>query len=162
MAHQDLQVKPERWDAEYLRVALQWLFVGVGWSVVGFRADCTWTPQWLSSTALLWAWSSEGTLVERFNTARKTALFLGERSDLSHRWHGRPARVSRGCTWAGRPCHGLLFLAARLIGRRGTDGRRRARSRREPLRSPRPRATRSLAQRKSAPHGSSRRCGSGD
>ena len=76
MSHQDLQVTSERLNAEYLRVALQWLFVGVGWSVVGFCADCTWTPQWLSSTALLWAWSSEGTLVERFNTARKTALFL--------------------------------------------------------------------------------------
>jgi hypothetical protein len=30
----------------------------------------------LSSTALLWAWSNEGTLVERFHTARKIALFL--------------------------------------------------------------------------------------
>ena len=76
MSHQDFQVPPERLNAEYLRLALQWLFVGVGWSVIGFRADCTWTPQLLSSTALLWAWSQEGTLVERFHTARKNALFL--------------------------------------------------------------------------------------
>ena len=65
----------KRLNAEYLRLALQWLLVGAGWSVIGFRADCTWTPQWLSSTALLWAWSDEGTLVERFQTARKIALF---------------------------------------------------------------------------------------
>jgi hypothetical protein len=76
MSHQDFQVPVERLNAEDLRLALQWLFVGVGWSVIGFRADCTWTPQLLSSTALLWAWSNEGTLVERFHTARKITLFL--------------------------------------------------------------------------------------
>lgn len=76
MSHQDSKVSAERLNAEYLRLALQWLLVGVGWSVIGFRADCTWTPQLLSSTALLWAWSDEGTLVERFQTARKIALFL--------------------------------------------------------------------------------------
>jgi len=59
-----------------LRCALQWLFVGVRWSVIGFRRDCTWTPQLLSSAALLWAWSEESTLVERFHTARKVALWL--------------------------------------------------------------------------------------
>lgn len=76
MSHQDSKDSSERLNAEYLRLALQWLLVGAGWSVVGFRADCTWTPQLLSSTALLWAWSDEGTLVERFQTARKIALFL--------------------------------------------------------------------------------------
>jgi len=76
MSHQDFKVPAERLNAEYLRRALQWLFVGVGWSVIGFRADCTWTPQLLSSTVLLWAWSDEGTLVEWFHTARKIALFL--------------------------------------------------------------------------------------
>ena len=76
MSHQDFQVPAERLNAEYLRIALRWLFVGVGGSVIGFRADCTWTPQWLSSTALLWAWSHELTLGERFHTARKIALFL--------------------------------------------------------------------------------------
>ena len=76
MSHQDFQVPAERLNAEYLRIALRWLFVGVGWSVIGFRADCPWTPQWLSATALLWAWSHELTLVERFHTARKSSLFL--------------------------------------------------------------------------------------
>lgn len=76
MSHQDSQVTGERLNAEYLKLALQWLFVGVGWSVIGFRADCTWTPRSLSAAALLWAWSNEGTLVERFHSARSIALFL--------------------------------------------------------------------------------------
>jgi hypothetical protein len=86
MSHQDFQGSAdrmhagrshsERLNAECLKVALQWLFVGVGWSVIGFRGDCTWSPALLSSTALLWAWSGETTLVERFHTARRIALFL--------------------------------------------------------------------------------------
>lgn len=111
MSHQDFRVTSERWNAEYLRVALQWLFVGVGWSVIGFRADCTWTPQLLSSTALLWAWSDELTLVERFHTARKIALFLFPQPN-------EPATSYQAFTQILRKWTGALVVAIRTALRR--------------------------------------------
>jgi Transposase DDE domain len=111
MSHQDFQVSAERLNAEYLRLALQWLFVGVGWSVIGFRADCTWTPQLLSSTALLWAWSNEWTLVERFHTARKIALFLFPRPHA-------PAGSYQAFIKILRKWTGVLVVAIRTALRR--------------------------------------------
>jgi IS4 transposase len=54
-----------------LHKALRWLLVGVSLTGIAFRPDCTWTPQTLMFAALLWAWSDEKTLIERFVTARK-------------------------------------------------------------------------------------------
>lgn len=39
-------------------------------SGIVFRAECTWTPETLLLAALLWAWSDEKNLIERFTTAR--------------------------------------------------------------------------------------------
>ena len=39
-----------------------------------FRAECTWTPETLVFAALLWAWSDEKTLIERFTIARKIII----------------------------------------------------------------------------------------
>jgi hypothetical protein len=111
MSHQDFKVSVERLNAEYLRLALQWLFVGVSWSVIGFRADCTWTPQLLSSTALLWAWSHELTLVERFHTARKIALFLFPRPHA-------PATSYQAFIKILRKWTGVLVVAIRTALRR--------------------------------------------
>ena len=83
MSHQDFRVPAERLNAEYLRVALQWLFVGVGWSVIGFRADCTWTPHLLSSTVLLWAWSSSHRWVRGGVYPSDWACWSGDHPPLS-------------------------------------------------------------------------------
>jgi hypothetical protein len=48
--------------------------VGVSLSGIALRPDCTWTPQTLAFAALLWAWSDEKTLIERFTTARKIII----------------------------------------------------------------------------------------
>lgn len=111
MSHQDFRVPAERLNAEYLRVALQWLFVGVGWSVIGFRTDCTWTPHLLSATALLWAWSDEATLVERFRMARKIALFLFPRPH-------EPATSYQAFMKILRKWTGVLVVAIRTALRR--------------------------------------------
>jgi hypothetical protein len=39
-------------------------------------ADCGWTPKTLAAGALLWAWSGEETLTERFRTMRRIAICL--------------------------------------------------------------------------------------
>lgn len=45
-------------------------------SFVRIARDCTWTPQQLAATALLWSWSDELTLGDRFVAARRLAQFL--------------------------------------------------------------------------------------
>jgi IS4 transposase len=57
-----------------LHKALRWLMAGVSMSGIVFRPDCTWTPETLTFAALLWAWSDEKTLLERFATARKIII----------------------------------------------------------------------------------------
>jgi hypothetical protein len=80
MSHRDLQELPARLNSSDLRVALAWLLRGVNWSSVQLRSDCTWTAHLLATTALLWAWSNESTLVERFFAARRIALHLFSQS----------------------------------------------------------------------------------
>jgi hypothetical protein len=48
--------------------------VGVSMSGIVFRPECTWTPETLAFAALLWSWSDEKTLIERFSTARKIII----------------------------------------------------------------------------------------
>jgi IS4 transposase len=47
---------------------------GVSMSGIAFRPECTWMPETLTFAALLWAWSDEKTLIERFTTARKIII----------------------------------------------------------------------------------------
>ena len=61
--------------------ALQWVLSGVCWLSIVFRGDCTWTPKRLAVAALLWAWSDEITLGERFLTARRLAAHLEPEAD---------------------------------------------------------------------------------
>jgi hypothetical protein len=74
MSHQD-QDGRVRYNAAYLKLALQWL-LGQSLAEVRFREDCTWSPTQLAAAALLWAWSDESTLTERFATARKIAALM--------------------------------------------------------------------------------------
>jgi hypothetical protein len=76
MSHQDLNVVASRLQGECLKVALQSLLSGVNWSQIKFRQDCSWTPKLLAATALLWVWSDELTLVERFSVVRSIVIFL--------------------------------------------------------------------------------------
>jgi IS4 transposase len=57
-----------------LHKALRWLMVGVSLSGIVFRPECTWTPETLTFAALLWSWSDEKTLIERFATVRKIII----------------------------------------------------------------------------------------
>lgn len=76
MSHQDLDVVKSRLKGQCLKVALQSLLSEVCWTPIKFRKDCSWTPKLLAVTALLWAWSDESTLVERFSVVRRIVIFL--------------------------------------------------------------------------------------
>ena len=78
MSHQDKDRCRVRYNAEYLQQALQWLLGRVAWSGIQFRQDCTWLPAQLARAALIWAWSDELTLGERFFTARKITAQLDQ------------------------------------------------------------------------------------
>jgi hypothetical protein len=73
MSHRDSRV---RLNVVCLQQCLRWLCSGIDWSGISFRDDCRWTPKTLASAALLWAWSDEQTLGERFRTVRKIAIWL--------------------------------------------------------------------------------------
>jgi hypothetical protein len=53
---------------------LDGLLRGTDFSQAHFRDTCTWTPRSLTCAALLWAWSGESALTERFTWARKIAV----------------------------------------------------------------------------------------
>lgn len=76
MSHQDKDRCLVRTNADCLQQALRWLLRHMPWSDIRFRDDCTWTPLQLAATAILWAWSDEPTLGERFFTARRIADHL--------------------------------------------------------------------------------------
>jgi len=76
MPHQDLKAVAQGIKGDCLTRSLQWLLGEVSWAGILFRNDCSWTPALLSAVALLWAWSDESTLGERFRTARKIVIFL--------------------------------------------------------------------------------------
>jgi hypothetical protein len=57
-----------------LRAVLDWLTADADFAGVRFRGTCTWTPRGLACAAMLWAWSDEATLVDRFAAARKVAM----------------------------------------------------------------------------------------
>src|SRR5438105_3097778 len=77
MSHQDTDGhsgSPPHHQA--LKQALDWLLSVAPLSKVRFREECTWTHQALIFAALLWAWSDEKTLTERFTVARKIVIAM--------------------------------------------------------------------------------------
>lgn len=65
-----------RYNSQYLLKALAWLLGSADFGSLRFREDCTWLPLQLAATALLWAWSDEPTLGERFFAAHRLAEHL--------------------------------------------------------------------------------------
>ena len=76
MSHRDLKEGSFRLNSCDLRMALQWLLRGIDWAPIRLRKDCTWTAELLATTALLWAWSDELTLIDRFWAVRRIVLHL--------------------------------------------------------------------------------------
>ena len=71
MRHQDQESDAgERTNADDLFRVLQWVTAHITWSRITSRAECTWARA-AGLRALLWAWSDERTLIDRFRTARK-------------------------------------------------------------------------------------------
>jgi hypothetical protein len=75
-------------------------------SDVAFREDCTWTPKGLIFAALLWTWSDEKTLTERFFLARKVVAALGILPRLPATSY-RP--VSSSAPWKGSDLQRVRF-----------------------------------------------------
>lgn len=72
MSHQDTQRdNGSALNHQDLRRAIDWLLSDAVLSEVAFRRDCGWTPLRLISAALLWAWSDEKSLGDRFSVACK-------------------------------------------------------------------------------------------
>ncbi|QDT32311.1 transposase [Thalassoglobus polymorphus] len=80
MSHQDRHARGVRLNSVDLFKALQWLTRGVDWSAIRMRKEATWTPQWLTWMAILWAWSNEATLGERFLCAQRLIQHLQNES----------------------------------------------------------------------------------
>jgi hypothetical protein len=77
MRHQDHVRNIGEWThADDLCRVLHWVTAHINWSRITWRAECTWTPRWLVCAALLWAWSDEKTLTDRFRIARKIICHL--------------------------------------------------------------------------------------
>lgn len=78
MSHQDT-VGHTGSAAHYqdLKRALDWLWASARLSDLAFRADCSWTPKGLAFAAILWAWSDEKTLTQRFFHVRKVVIAMG-------------------------------------------------------------------------------------
>jgi hypothetical protein len=60
-----------------LKRALDWLLASARRSDLTFREDCSWTPKSLIFVAVLWAWSDQKALTERFSHARKVVIAMG-------------------------------------------------------------------------------------
>lgn len=79
MPHQDrpLATAPAAHHQD-LKAVLDWLTAGADFADARFRGTCTWSPPGPCRAALLWAWSDEATLIDRFAAARRAAaLALG-------------------------------------------------------------------------------------
>ena len=75
MTHQDQGRNGSGCSHAYdLHKAFRWLMAGLSMGGIAFRPECTWTPETLLFAALLWAWSDEKTLIERFAAARKIII----------------------------------------------------------------------------------------
>jgi hypothetical protein len=67
MSHRDqLCRKPSGHLAQDVLKAIEWLLAGIQWKSISLRKDCGWSASGLTAAALLWVWSGESTLQERW------------------------------------------------------------------------------------------------
>ena len=79
MSHEDPDGRTAfPYNFQALKDAFLWLLQAADLSPIQFRGDCTWSTLVLIFTALLWSWSDEKTLQDRFSTARRFASRLWE------------------------------------------------------------------------------------
>lgn len=75
MSHQDKdRLNHSSLNHQALSHVLKWLLATVNGSTPQFQRDCSWTPKALIYTAILWAWSDENALTQRFFLARKIVV----------------------------------------------------------------------------------------
>jgi hypothetical protein len=98
MSHQDRDGRTSfPCHLQALKDALLWLLKAGDLSAIQFRDDCTWSPLGLIFAALLWTWSDEKTLKERFSIARKICFKALGRSALGPRKYKKgTARMPAG------------------------------------------------------------------
>src|SRR4051794_5493048 len=83
MSHQDSHRRTSSpFNFQALKDAFLWLLETSGLSAIRFRDDCTWSPLGLIFAALLWSWSGEKSLKDRFAQARKICFKALGRSAL--------------------------------------------------------------------------------
>ena len=77
MSHQDTDgLTPLPRQLQDLKRVLDWLVRPADLAGITFRRDCSWTPGALIFAALLWSWSDEKTLTQRFSLARKAVALM--------------------------------------------------------------------------------------
>jgi len=78
MSHQDTDgLTDSAAHHQALNQALDWLLASARFSDLEFREDCSWTIKGLIFVAILWAWSDEKSLTQRFSHARKVVMAMG-------------------------------------------------------------------------------------
>ena len=81
MSHRDQRCRnPSGRDAQELSKALKWLLEGSNPTSIRFRSDCGWSVPGLAAAALLWVWSGESTLQERWQHALQVVQHLWRRA----------------------------------------------------------------------------------
>jgi hypothetical protein len=81
MSHRDQECRnPSGGYAQELSKALEWLLADIHWTSIRLRRDCGWTARGLVAAALLWAWSGEATLLERWEHALQAVQSLWRRA----------------------------------------------------------------------------------
>jgi len=108
MSHQD-HGRLRGTHASSLNQVFGWLLANVSLSGLRFRQDCSWTPRALMCAGLLWAWSDEPTLGERFGASRKIIRqLLGEQLELAGTYQAFVKLLRR---WTGplRECLQAVF-----------------------------------------------------
>lgn len=72
MSHQDQGRFNETWfHFQALQQAISWLWQDIEFGELRLRDDCTWSARALATAALLWSWSDELSLGDRFRKARQ-------------------------------------------------------------------------------------------
>lgn len=91
-----------------LKRALRWLLKGARFSGVAWRDDCQWSICGVVMTAILWAWSGETSLGDRFGQAQKVGRkMLGSKEVPKVSYQ---AFMKLLCRWTASLLAGLTLL----------------------------------------------------